>query len=545
MRRTLDGLLSGALARAGVDARQWKALCLARLKLDFRGSAMGRSPFNREARFITAIIAQIVFYTVFGGALAILVWVTRDLFLVGAVTVTYVMLTVGLAVLLDHNTAIVSPIDYGILGFRPVSARTFLAVRLTNVLVYIGALTVVISWVPVVALFVRYGVVMGLAGIAATSAAALATTMAILAGYAAVLKLISPDAVQRALSYLQVVMTFAVYALPVFFGRALVGRLAVDAGIEKTAWMLLLPPVWFGSYLEIAGGRIGVREVVPAATSLAVLLALVGTMRGRLTLDYSERLGALTAARSRSTPRSADRPQRWFTAGEARAVALLVRGQFRNDQKFRMGVLAILPMTIFYILIAARDGGIQDPFVADDRRGFSPVAMALMMFPAMLKMQVTRSESFRAAWIFFTTPADRMKLVRSSITVVLVFFLVPYLLFVSAIYAFLVGNLPHVLVHFALFGLLGHFVLQVTILVEPELPFSRPLDKGHQSILLVAFTVVMGIVSAVLDTLSAQLYASTMATVLAFAGVVAASVVVDRLTRARVARRTASMEFVG
>ena len=38
-----------------------------------------------------------------------------------------------------------------------------------------------------------------------------------------------------------------------------------------------------------------------------------------------------------------------FTRDEARAVALLVRSQFRNDIKFRMGVLTILPLTLVYL----------------------------------------------------------------------------------------------------------------------------------------------------------------------------------------------------
>jgi hypothetical protein len=138
-----------------------------------------------------------------------------------------------------------------------------------------------------------------------------------------------------------------------------------------------------------------------------------------------------------------------------------------------------------------------------------------------------------------------MKIVRSSVNVVLAYFLLPYLLFLVALYACLAGNVLHVLAHFTLLGLLAHFVLQVTILVDPELPFSQPIERGRESFFLFVFTVAMGIVSAVLETLSAELYSSRSATVGAFGGLLLASTAVDRLTRVRVERATARREFLG
>ena len=107
-------------------------------------------------------------------------------------------------------------------------------------------------------------------------------------------------------------------------------------------------------------------------------------------------------------------------------MALLVRSQFRNNQRFRMGVLAVLPMTAIYLFVALRSGPIQDPFVEHHGdSGFMPVTMALMMFPSLLKMQLTNSELFKASWIFFATPADRLSIVRSSKNVLMVYFLLP------------------------------------------------------------------------------------------------------------------------
>ena len=315
--------------------------------------------------------------------------------------------------------------------------------------------------------------------------------------------------------------------------------------LAKTPWLLVYPATWFGSYLELASGRAGAGEILPALASLAALGAMAAGLRGRMSLEYSERLGAMTTA---AAPiRTSSGGGIWFREGEARAVALLVRSQFRNDQRFRMGVLAIVPMTLVYLMAGLNRGSIHEPFVAAARAGdnFSAVTMAIMMFPSLLKMHLTRSESFRASWIFFASPADRMAIVRSSIRVLVAFFLLPYLLFVTLVYTYFVGNVFHVALHMSLQGLLSLLVLQVAMLIDPALPFSRPTQKGRDSFLLFVFLIMMTMISVFLSIFSAELYSSVVATVSVFGAMMAVSLALDWLTRARVGLQAASLEFEG
>jgi hypothetical protein len=537
----------------GIDFDQWKALTAALLKLDFRLSAHRSHP-GQQVQAAAALFLQVMFYTLFGLMMAFFVAFGRDLFLGGTVAMTCTMFIIGTAVLLDHNSALASPSDYGILGFRPITSRTYLAVRLTNVLVYTTVLTTLAVWLPVAALFVRYGAAVGAAGIVAFYACSTSTTLAILTGYAWMLRVIGPDTIKRALSYVQLVMSFLVYGGYMLMSRILTRRFVASVALAKTPWLLLFPVTWFASYLELAAGRIGPMEVIPAAASVLAFVAMASKLGGRLSLDYSERLGAMMTAAVRPKEGRTSRSQDWserglrslFQTGEARAVALLVRSQFRNDQKFRMGVLSILPMTLMYVFLGVRDGAVGDPFVSHQRgQGFSPVAMAVMMFPSILKMHLTRSDAFRASWVFFACPSDRMQIVRSSKNVLVTFFLLPYLLFLTVLYTYFAGNVVHVAVHIALLGLLSHLVLQVAVFLDPELPFSKPMQKGRNQTTLFGFMTVIMIVSIFLEIFSAALYASLTATLAAFTVILLASLGVDRLTRVRVARETGSLEFEG
>ena len=190
----------------------------------------------------------------------------------------------------------------------------------------------------------------------------------------------------------------------------------------------------------------GVLAVLMAALTTAALIRYGG---GRLSLSYAERLGALVAAseakrRRRTRPRGPGKG--WFSP-ELRVILALVRAQFRHDMKFRMVVLGILPLTVFYVFIALSEGPLPDPFVeigvgavgfgAD---GLGPIHFAVLFMPPMLLMELFRSDSFRASWVFFTAPVELTKLITRTGLCVTVFFVIPYLVAVAAIFVWAFGN---------------------------------------------------------------------------------------------------------
>jgi hypothetical protein len=138
-----------------------------------------------------------------------------------------------------------------------------------------------------------------------------------------------------------------------------------------------------------------------------------------------------------------------------------------------------------------------------------------------------------------------MRIARSSKDVLVAFFLVPYLLLVAAIYSYVVGNVVHVLVHVTFLGLLAHLVLQVALLLDPALPFSRPMQKGQSTSLFFGFTFVTVLVSLFIQFYASTMYSSVTATIAAAVGIALFGVIIDRLTRARVHRQAQLLEFEG
>jgi hypothetical protein len=173
------------------------------------------------------------------------------------------------------------------------------------------------------------------------------------------------------------------------------------------------------------------------------------------------------------------------------------------------------------------------------------VTLAMLMFPTMLKMNLGRSDAFRASWIFFACPMDRTRMVRAARNVLVAVFLLPYLLVVGVVLAFLTTNLWHLAVHLLVVGLMSHLVLQVVTFIEPELPFSKPVQKGRSSTRVFMLMAVIGVGAVVLPILAPLIYRNAWAIAATFAALVGASVLIERFTRLRVEAQAERLEFEG
>ena len=73
-------------------------------------------------------------------------------------------------------SALTAADDFAVLGYRPVSSRTYFAVRLTNVLIFTLLMTAMVSYIPIAVLFVKHGIGAGVARLLAGQGARVVAT---------------------------------------------------------------------------------------------------------------------------------------------------------------------------------------------------------------------------------------------------------------------------------------------------------------------------------------------------------------------------------
>ena len=540
-------LLRRAIRALGADDAQWLTLTRAMLKTDLRSASpfeFGRSQEREgpEIPWLPLLMSGAMGLMITGGA-----GMVPGLFLSGLFSLSMVTLIVAMVILLDFNSVVISPDDYEILAYQPVSSRTYFVSKLTNVLVYTGIVGVLLGGLTVLPLLIQYGPSPAAAWLVALPGVIMWTSLALIFTYAALLRVVRPERLRRVLSYVQLLLTTVIFAWP------LLGPMALDwlavRDFQPSVAFLLLPPAWFAGILPLASGEwsgVAGSGVLLATGSTAALLLFVGR---RLSLTYAERLGALTEVGEASPrrSRSARNGRRIFSA-ESRVIQTLVRGNFRHDTRFRLGVLGILPTTVIYVFLSLSDGTLPDPFVA---RGFEAASLLLIHMvvlggPLMLMQSLRQSDSFRAAWIFFSTPVDRAGIVVRTGYCVLLFFLLPYTVFVAAIFAWAFQDVWHAVGHAAVLGFLSSLVLQVSLLWAPRLPFSEPPRKAQWSGTVFAAMVIFGIfVGLILPPLLLMAYSTTARTLGTLAVLAAANALAPAIVRRAVSPRVERLEFAG
>lgn len=555
-----------AVEAFGADYAQWRVLTRTMLRIDFRGASglsLGASSAGSGSGK-GVLIGSMIMYFVMGIYVAMIVGYTvgmagndpadvvhRGTLLGGTVGLTMVGMIVGMAVLVDFKSVVISPDDYEILAHQPVSSRTYFLVKLTNVLVYTLIIGAIVGGLATFPVLVLAGPLTALAWVVAAAGMVVATTLTVVCCYTALLRLVSPDRLRRALSYVHLALVMAMFSAPLFMSEVMEPFFEfaeAQGGIAVPPWLVLAPPAWFASLLALTAGEWTAGYAVAALVGFGSIAALFHYARGTLSMGYAERLSHVAAV-SRPQARAARvrRSGRVRFSPELSVVATLVRAQFRDDMTFRLGVLALVPGTLLYFFMAVRDGPLPDPFT---ELGFGAMGLWLLHFAAIgfpLSMLETlfRSESFPASWIFFATPADRARLVVNAGLCVVLFFIAPLMLLFLGIFTWSFGNLWHALAHTLVLGLIAHIAIQMVLLVAPRLPFSQPPRKGSRMGSF-AGMIVVGMVIALFLPLTLWVAYSRTAFTIAFLVVLAlAGVLMPVLVRRGVGARVEGLEFAG
>jgi hypothetical protein len=507
-----------------VDYVQWRAVSRTLLKSDFR-MPLAHAP-SALARW-GGLAGMAAILGLFGLGAALIVVMNPRVLLTGTLALTYLSVMLATTLLTQHGTTMLSTADHAILGARPVSSRTFFAIRLTNVLFHALLLTSLMAY-PVIA---AYGLAHGRHALrAAASAAAIyawAVTVALIvvASYTTLLRIAGPARFHRAVGYLQLIAGFMAY-----FGLLVSGRLAGQAAAAEATmpdawWLVLLPPAWFASYLELAVGTANSTTSIRWALSLAVPGVLVYALRNKLGADYARQLAELPSAAPAERTAAVRTP--FFRRGEGRAAAILVLAHFRHDLRVRMGILGIVPLILVYMVIGVRDGS------------FDLVALAVLLFPALLTQYFASTDAYLASWIYHAAPADTGRLVVALKNVAVAYFLLPFLVLVAAVFSWRFADVGRGLVHTAMLGLVGHIALQGSAIISPRLPFALPPDKlrGNATLMGWMLLVILGGQMA-LVALDRWVYVSRLRTVAALAVLGVLTLALDRTLawRARAVR---------
>ena len=545
-----------------VDGAQWRALLKASLRTDFEAL---RTKFRMQGRQSEGQLATLIvvcfLYTFSGVSPAWFAFINPDP-LFGA---TMLALIVGFMVmstlLVGEGVAVAAADDFMILGFRPVTSRTYFAVRVAALLVRTFIICTLVSLGTVGVNLFRGGLhpERAIGALLASYLTGIAVTFAIVALYGWVLQLAGPRRLMRWSSYMQFLAQMVTF-VGFMVSTQQMGRDTIKGiTLSGTNWAILFPGSWFGSWVMLSSGVFTWMTIVPALLSLATVALIGRSIGGKLSLGYLQSLSLAATAGDAPPAKAASTSRSWMRGltNETRAIAILVRSHFRYDMRFRLGIISLIPITIAYMWMG---GWPRDPFIprslmemiGDDahnaaRKANSEflVIMALMFLPLSLRRVIMMSTNYRASWIYRVAPSNLGKLVMSTRSVITGFFMVPYLLFIGVMYLIAFRNAGHAVIHTFFMGLLAFNSLQLTMAADPQLPFSTPAQKDAEGgIMMVTMFVSLIFGVGLYFLLTKVVYQSALYMAVAAAGLIGLALLLDWLTRSRAAKRLSAVEAV-
>lgn len=529
----------------GVDSRQWWALTRTYLLMDLRRAGGARKHGSIDTRqSAVPLMALVVGGLINSVMISLLVYLLPDHLTAAIVMVTIGGATTSMLLLVDFAGSVIAVEDYWVLAPRPVSSRTYFAARLSAVLVYIVGFSTLLSTAP--ALMFLFAHDLGVGGLFGAVAGNVLSSIAgagfVIAVFTALITRVSATRLIPLISLVQLLASTTAMTGLLVVMKGFEDPAFIDVSLAGRSWLWYLPPAWFAALVPTLAGVGGASEITAAAGAVLLTVGLVSLACGQISLDTAARLSDAAGAVTSSFAR------RWldripgFRGGEAYAVATLIRAQFRHDLRFRLSILGVIPMTVFYMLLGWNDGLLADPFSSNARRG-APLYMALGFLPMILHSALQTSDHWKASWLFWATPADPGRLVVAAKNFVSFFFLGAYLFILACIWSFFYERIWHAFVHAAFLGAGAHMLLQLAVMMTPELPFAREPKRGEQSGRLFWLFMVGSIFASVGPAMLPLVYARPWLAVIVAGLLIGMTIVFERRLRRRAREHFSRLEF--
>jgi hypothetical protein len=539
--------MNAVLRRLGIDPVQWSALTRAYLTMDLRraGGARLLRTTGREGA-PRAVIGLLIGAFINSLLVALLVVVVNDPLTAAVQMVMMISLTVAMLLVVDFTGSVLSADDYWIVGPRPVESRTYFAARVSAVLAYVAAVSTVMSVVPGIAFAFGHDLgIFGLAGAVLAAVLASCTGASLAIGLCIFLMTrLHPSRLVPAISVVHLLGSAIPLAGYLVVMRGFEDAVLRDFSIGVYDWIWYIPATWYAAIVPLAGGVASTREAVAAAGAVLVTLVTIVFASSGLSLDSAARLAEATTATTRGRG-----GRRWldsipgFSRGEAYAVATLIGAQFRHDLRFRLAILGVIPLTVFYMLLGWESGLGSDPFGGQASRANAPIYMGIAFIPMVLHTAVQYSDGWRAAWVFWASPCDPGRLVLAAKNFVSVVFIGAYVVLLGTMWSFSFDRVWHAFVHAVILGGLAHLLLQSAVIMNPALPFTKEPKRGEQSSRIFGLLFVSIITTSMAPVVLPLIYRRAWSTVALIGVIAAASLALERLAHRRVAHAIGQMEW--
>ncbi len=548
---------------SSIDFRQ--VLILTRYALTSEWRKSSTRSFGRKRKMSRAWAYWTIVIYLLIGALSIRLFIenTSGEALVTAIGIfmLYAGLVIASNIFMSFGTGFLSPDEAQIISLMPVSSETFFFSRLAVLICYTTIISLLLSIGPFIGFefFLRTGsfsvLMQNLMFLVAMVLSGIAASMAVIVVYGILLSQFGKSRVSKVAGYVQFAGSFISTMSLIVLSQV---RHNIDLHaftFDAHPWIAFFPSYWFASLATIGNGTTSAIHLPLTIASLIFLTMLAGASHILLGKKYQAEIEELTASAAKSAKqKKSDRDSVLYRVAtslarsdEARATFQVLRAQFRYDSKFRMQLLASFAPTVIYLIVAIVLGGIVDPFGSN----WGGIARSnLFYFSAMLMplisiQTISQSENYKSAWIFFSSPIDRAKLLLAVRNAIFVSILLPYTL-VLAIILSIYMPVFHAVAHALVLASIGGLIFQCYLMLNPKMPFAQERRPNRGGFVMASGIILLALLAlGLLGITIFYGYRSQTRFWPIFTLIITLSVLLEKAVHVRVRKRLDREEFDG
>jgi ABC-2 type transport system permease protein len=440
------------------------------------------------------LLVTLIIYAFFGLFVGATVFAFDSLVLVMIIIHSYLLFMMAMTMITDFSSVLLDTTDNQIILPKPVNSKTLFVARLVHILVYLLQFTLALALFPAVFIFIKDGVIVGLASIATLL---LTVTIAVFITYllyAVILRFSNEQKVKDIVGYFQIFMTiFFAVGFQVF--PRLINFDNLSANFQLHWYSYILPPVWMALALEgIQQLNFDMIHLLMMACSVILPVLTFWLMIKYLAPSFARKLAALNNdsenKKSKTLVRQLKRslseklsPLFCRTKTESAGFETVWKITGR-DKAFKLQFYPSLAYMLVFIFIFVFKNGKDVNTLWENLPGTK--MFLFFVYIPMLSISsgigfMAFHENFQASWIYQSTPVAKPgHIISGGLKAMFIKFFAPVylILFAFAFFVWGIAVIDDFLLGF--FNNLAIFLL-IANLGDYYLPFSRQQNTKQQS----------------------------------------------------------------
>ncbi len=511
---------SGLYTRMGVNVNHLKAILTTKLMMDDRrpNSFQQMQQKRRKKTISTATLSTMLMALIAGGLFAFISALLDNTLTKFTIYFSFYITFLASILIADFTSVLIDVRDSYIILPKPVTDRTFVLSRLLHIFIHVCKIVLPMALPGAVIFVINYGAWAIAAFAPMVLTATLFTIFLINACYILILKITTPQKFQNIISYIQIAFAIFFYACYQLVPR-MMGRFS-GLDISRGKAIILLPPFWFaGGWQQIYSPANSIQLWCCLLLSFAVPLFSLWLVIKYFAPAFNQKLAMIGGGTTEGTALNKVVKKEKSTSSYSQRLAGLItrHGAERSgfiftwkmmlrSRDFKMKVYpAIGYMIVILVLMFFNMRGLtlNDISLQDDK---GRIAILIVIYFSNLLLvsalgQITLSDKFKAAWVFFTAPVDVPgKILSGAIKAAIsqFFFPVAAVTLIALISLAGISVIPN-----ALFGICNELLITgvSAYFIADKLPFSSPqsIRSSSKGMLRVFSVMIIGSLLAVLQ----------------------------------------------